>query len=171
MNSKNNKNCKRPLWAPWRIEYINSSEDKSTCFLCSYKNPSKQKNEYLVVKRGKFAFVILNAFPYNSGHLMIAPYEHIKEIEKLKRQVRYEIMDLSIESKLVLEKTMKPDGFNIGFNLNRAAGVGLEGHLHLHIVPRWIGDTNFMPVLDNTRVVSQALRDTANLLRKKFRQK
>ena len=110
-------------------------------------------------------FVILNRYPYNSGHLMVVPYRHIGDIAELTAEERIELMDLTIKAKEVLKKVMNPEGFNIGFNLGLPAGAGVADHIHQHIVPRWNGDTNFMPVLGNTRVVPEALDATAELLR------
>ena len=157
----------RPLWAPWRIKYI-LSEKTDPCFLCNKKLASDDDDEYMIVFRADYSFVMLNAFPYNPGHLMICPYEHLGDITELGQETLIEMMELCIKSKEKLVSAMNPNGFNIGFNLGPAAGAGLDEHVHMHIVPRWIGDTNFMPVLGKNRVVPQALRDTANLLRKHF---
>ncbi len=161
----NNQNSTRPLWAPWRIEYILSDKD-GKCFLCNRKKKKDSHDEYMIIKRGERVFMILNAFPYISGHLMIAPYEHIGDLSELPKETLYELMDYSVIAKDLLKKTMSPDGFNIGFNLGYAAGAGLEDHLHMHIVPRWKGDTNFMSILGETRVIPQALHDTGEILRK-----
>ncbi len=155
----------RPLWAPWRIEFIKGEKEKR-CFLCGKKsiNPDWPE-ESLVVFRGTTAFVILNRYPYNSGHLMIAPYSHTGDISVLSVEERHEIMDLCVKAKEVLQKIMRPDAFNAGFNLGAAAGAGIADHLHMHIVPRWIGDTNFMPVISDTRCVPEALDETAKMIR------
>lgn len=159
---------RKNLWAPWRIEYILSAKD-GRCFLCDLaQDDTTSEHRHMVIARGKAAFAVMNAFPYNSGHLMVAPYAHVRDLPGLDRTVLYEIMDLTVQCEETLRKVMRPDGFNVGFNLGAPAGAGLEDHLHLHIVPRWIGDTNFMPVLDNVRVVPQALKDTAELLRKNW---
>ncbi|MCF7790934.1 MAG: HIT domain-containing protein [Victivallales bacterium] len=157
----------KPLWAPWRIEYILSPKN-GECFLCNREKDNDKPDDFMVIARGKKVFVILNAYPYNSGHLMITPYEHIGDISSLSKETLHEMMEVCTAAKNTLNNTMNPDGFNIGFNLGTAAGAGLKEHIHMHIVPRWIGDTNFMPVIDNTRVIPQALRDTADILRKKF---
>ena len=162
-----NCNDNRPLWAPWRIDYILSNKTKE-CFLCNKKIKSSDENEFMVIKRGKYSFVTLNAYPYNAGHLMVCPYDHVGNISNITKETLNEMMELCIESKEALDRVMHPQGFNIGFNLGIAAGAGLEEHIHLHIVPRWNGDTNFMPVLGNTRVVPQALRDSAEMIRKSF---
>lgn len=161
---------KKNLWAPWRIEYILSPKD-GKCFLCSRKKSNKKnKDDFLVVYRGENAFVILNAFPYNSGHLMIAPYEHVGDISVLDKKVLYEISDLTVKSKNILTEVMRPEGFNMGYNFGSAAGAGCKEHLHFHIVPRWNGDVNFMAVLSGIKVIPQALRDTAKILTEKFYQ-
>ena len=162
-----NKIINKPLWAPWRIQYILSDKD-TNCFLCDRKKDLGREDDFMVIARGKNTFVMLNAYPYNSGHLMVAPYEHIGDISKLPKHTLHEIMEMCTAAKNTLEKAMKPEGFNIGFNLGRSAGAGLEEHIHMHIVPRWGGDTNFMPVIDNTRVMPQALKDTAKLLKDNF---
>lgn len=158
------------LWAPWRIEYI-LSEKEGECFLCDRKISDSARNDDLyVVFRGNNAFVMLNAYPYNSGHLLIAPYEHVGDISVLPKETLYEISDLMIKSKDILTAIMKPAGFNAGYNFGAAAGAGCEAHLHLHIVPRWIGDVNFMPVIGNIKVMPQSLRDTSKILSKAFAQ-
>lgn len=154
----------RPLWAPWRIDFIRSEKD-GHCFLCKNQTPSDEENEKIIVKRGQTVFVIMNRYPYNAGHVMVAPYRHIGDISELTEAERLELMDCAIESQEVLKKLMNPDGFNAGFNLGLAAGAGLEDHIHFHVVPRWMGDTNFMPVLGGTRCVPEALENTAELIR------
>ncbi|OGV37767.1 MAG: HIT family hydrolase [Lentisphaerae bacterium GWF2_45_14] len=158
---------KRPLWAPWRIEFIRSKKDGS-CFLCGQKKGKRDDESTLVVARGENIFVILNKFPYNSGHLMIAPYRHTGDISELSADERRELLDLTVAAKNVLAKLMRPDGFNAGFNLGLAGGAGVADHIHFHIVPRWNGDTNFMPVIGGPRVVPEALEDTAQLIRENW---
>lgn len=156
----------RSLWAPWRIKYVKSEKD-GKCFLCE-RQKKGSSDEWLVVSRYKYCFVILNKYPYNSGHLMIAPYRHIDDIVDLKAEERREIFNAVIDAKKTLQKLMQPEGFNTGFNLGSTAGAGLKDHIHFHMVPRWIGDTNFMPVIGNTRVVPEALEKTAELIRKNW---
>ncbi len=163
-NMESSENTGRPLWAPWRIDFIRSQKD-NRCFLCGKKDDFNSPEENHVIFRGKTVFVILNRYPYNSGHLMVVPYRHIGDIAELSAEERIELMDLTIKAKEVLKKVMNPEGFNIGFNLGLPAGAGVADHIHQHIVPRWNGDTNFMPVLGNTRVVPEALDATAELLR------
>lgn len=164
MPVKENMKAQRPLWAPWRIEFIRSGKDKN-CFLCGKKDCFKSPEEELVVFRGEYNFVIMNRYPYNSGHLMVAPYRHVADISKLETEERHELIDLTVISKDVMSRTMKPDGFNAGLNLGAAAGAGIEDHIHFHIVPRWLGDTNFMTVLGDIRIVPEALVKTAELIR------
>ncbi len=153
----------RPLWAPWRIEYIqNQTEDR--CFLCDNVEDGGAEAE-LVIARGKTAYLIMNGFPYNSGHVLIAPNRHVPDICDLTEEERNEIMTLTVRMKTLMTGIMHPDGCNFGFNLGAAAGAGLRDHVHAHLVPRWIGDTNFMPVIGNVRVVPQALAKTAKIFR------
>ena len=159
MNSTN-----RPLWAPWRIEFIRSDKDDG-CFLCIGDEDSAGDRERLVVARGEFNFAILNRYPYNSGHLMISPYRHIGDISVMTPAERSEMMEFAVKAKETLSSALNPDGFNIGFNLGSAAGAGVEDHIHMHIVPRWNGDTNFMPVLAGIHVVPESLNDTFEIIR------
>ena len=161
---------KRPLWAPWRIEFIRSEKD-GDCFLCGREKTRRDDANKLIVAREKTCFVILNRYPYNSGHLMVAPYRHTGDISELTADERRELFDLTVAAKNVLTKIMRPDGFNAGFNLGLAAGAGVADHIHFHIVPRWNGDTNFMPVMGGPRVVPEALEETAKLIRKKWSSK
>ncbi len=158
----------RPLWAPWRINFIRSEKDTG-CFLCdNHSEDSNSDEDELIVFRGETCFIILNRYPYNSGHLLIAPYRHVGDIVELSSTELHEIMDLTVLAKQVLGQTMQPDAFNAGLNLGTAAGAGIADHVHMHIVPRWNGDTNFMSVIDDVRVVPEALVVTAELLRPAF---
>jgi len=152
------------LWAPWRMKYILHMKGKK-CFLCSSAKAKKQDRKNYVLLRGSTCFVILNVFPYNNGHLLVAPYRHTGEMEKLKGKEMKELMELSVRALKILRKALKPDGFNMGINLGKAAGAGLANHLHLHIVPRWQGDTNFMPVLGQTKIISQSLEEAYKKLK------
>lgn len=156
----------RPLWAPWRVEYIHSEKDGG-CFLCRMF-AEKNDPENLLLHRGKTCAVLLNRYPYNSGHLMVAPYRHIAGLSGLTPEENLEMSALTARSVEVLKKVMSPQGFNIGMNLGEAAGAGLKDHLHQHIVPRWTGDTNFMPVLGGPRVIPEALAATYDLLAGRF---
>lgn len=154
------------LWAPWRMEYINISKDPG-CIFCKAIKSADDRKSY-VLKRTEKAFCIMNIFPYNNGHLMVAPKRHIGEIEKLDKTELMEMMQLVQESIQILKETFNTDGFNVGMNLGKLAGAGVEGHIHIHIVPRWTGDTNFMPIIANTKIISQSLDEGYNLLSKSF---
>ncbi|MDE1890075.1 MAG: HIT domain-containing protein [Planctomycetota bacterium] len=144
------------IWAPWRIAYIQEHSKEDGCFLCnSYQDNHDEKN--LVVYRGNGCFCMLNKYPYNSGHIMIAPNKHKPDISDLTEHEMTEIMKLTRDMKELLTTIMKPEGFNVGMNLGKSAGAGLIGHLHLHIVPRWNGDTNFMPIISDVKVIPQSL--------------
>ncbi len=145
------------LWAPWRMEYILGPKD-GECFLCAAARASDDRAHH-VVRRGATCFGILNRYPYNNGHLMVAPYRHVSGLDQLTEAERGELLTLADVLIRKLKQTIHPDGFNLGINLGKVAGAGLEAHLHLHIVPRWNGDTNFMPVLADTKVIPQALDD------------
>jgi ATP adenylyltransferase len=144
------------LWAPWRMEYILS--DKSGCFICDAAE-SDDDRKSLVLVRGKKAFALLNRYPYNNGHLMVCPYRHLGAIEKLDSEELGEIMEMLVELKCRLDEIMYADGYNVGINLGAAAGAGVEEHIHVHLVPRWQSDTNYMPVLGETKVIPQHLDD------------
>ena len=160
------------LWAPWRSKYIKSitSEDHSrnVCLFCSL--PSKSDEESLIVYRGKNVYVVLNAFPYTSGHIMVVPYKHVDTLEKLTDNELLELMKTVSLSIKILRAALKPEGFNIGINLGRSAGAGVEEHVHVHVVPRWTGDANFMTTIYNTRVLPISLKETYTLLKKYFAQ-
>ncbi len=152
------------LWAPWRIEYILMEKPKE-CIFCKAIKENKD-DENLILYRGKHSFIILNRFPYNSGHLMIVPYRHVKDIEDLNEEETTEMFILTQRSVKLLKTALNPDGFNIGINIGRVAGAGIESHIHIHIVPRWNGDTNFMPILSDTKVINQYLIETLEVLKK-----
>ncbi len=155
----------RPLWAPWRIEFIRSRKEPG-CFLCGNRIEGESPREdELIVARYSLCFVILNRFPYNSGHLLVSPYRHVGELTGLEKEERHQIMDVCVDATKALDLLMRPAAYNIGFNLGTAAGAGVAEHLHLHVVPRWNGDTNFMPVLSDTRVVPETLVKTAEMVR------
>lgn len=156
----------RVIWAPWRIKYILSSKKKSGCFICEIINDKKDE-ENLVLKRGKYSIIIMNRYPYNSAHLMISPLRHIKNIYELNENETEEIMKFLSLSQKIIEKLYNPDGFNIGVNIGRAAGAG-EEHLHFHIVPRWFGDTNFMTLFGETRVIPDSLFEIYKKLKEEF---
>jgi ATP adenylyltransferase len=164
------------LWAPWRMEYI-SGKKKRGCFFCKELKEKKSK-ERLILYQGEDVFVVMNKYPYTSGHLMVVPIRHCLNLEQLDNDELKELFDLLKASVRVLKASFHPDGFNIGMNIGRTGGAG-EDHLHLHIVPRWAGDTNFRPVIGKTKVISEYLEETyeklhsafMDLLRKKGAQK
>jgi ATP adenylyltransferase len=155
------------LWAPWRLEYI-TRKKSGGCIFCDKPLAGDDRANYIVF-RGTHAFVLLNAYPYNNGHLMIAPYAHLSELDELPRETLSEMMDLCQDATHVLRKAVHADGMNIGFNLGAAAGAGIKDHLHLHVVPRWFGDTNFMPVISDVRVIPQSLERAWEELSPAFR--
>ena len=156
----------RPLWAPWRIDYIRS-EKEDECFLCNLFAEDADRDN-LILLRGTTCAVVMNRYPYTSGHLMVTPYRHIADLSELTDEETLELHALTTRSLDVLNKVLAPQGVNLGFNLGEAAGAGLKDHLHQHIVPRWVGDTNFMPVLGGPRVIPEALADTYDLLLEQF---
>jgi len=155
----------KQLWAPWRLSYVRTAHEKGIeCFLCKYPKLNRDE-EYYILKRGEYCFIILNRYPYNNGHLMIAPYRHVVFPNDLKDEEQSEIFKFICLAIDALRSIYSPDGFNIGLNIGRDAGAGCE-HLHFHVVPRWRGDTNFMPVLSDVKVISQHLRETYIELKK-----
>jgi ATP adenylyltransferase len=154
------------LYAPWRQEFIFGPKEEG-CIFC---DPDSRKNvRDWILHRGKTAFVVMNRYPYNSGHLMVVPYRHVADLHNLRPSERREIMDLVVLSSRVLTEVHKPAGINMGMNLGRAAGAGIDGHLHVHLVPRWVGDTNFLPVLFDTRIISVDLHAMCRRLKAAFR--
>jgi ATP adenylyltransferase len=152
------------LWAPWRMKYIKAiDKENKECIFCVKPRESEDKKN-LILLRGEKSFIILNAFPYSNGHILVVPYLHTPQIDALDGPTASELWKNTVLCKNVLNKAYRPDGFNIGMNLGRAAGAGIEQHLHVHIVPRWNGDTNFMPIMSETRVVSESLEDTYDAL-------
>lgn len=143
------------LWAPWRSRYIRLKAIKG-CIFCEKEKKFSQK---FILKKSNFCFAMLNIFPYNNGHLMIAPYRHTRDIEDLEEGEVVDLFKTTCQMVKVLKKTIQPEGFNIGLNIGRIAGAGYEGHLHIHVVPRWSGDTNFMPVIADTKVIPQSLKE------------
>jgi ATP adenylyltransferase len=169
------------LWTPWRMGYVSGTAESAqprqpeqpeqpTCFLCALAAAPEQDAERLVLLRGERALVLLNLYPYNSGHLMVAPYAHGGDLAQLPAETGHELFDLTQRAVAALRDEYQPDGFNVGLNLGRPAGAGLPDHLHVHVVPRWNGDTNFMPVLGETKVLPEALDQTWARLRGRFQQ-
>ena len=155
------------LWSPWRYRYIATADKAQGCVFCRVRDAEADDENY-VVHRGRLNFVILNLFPYTSGHLMVVPYEHAASFTDASEEVTTEMMQLAKQAERALESEYHPDGFNIGMNLGRAAGAGVADHLHLHVVPRWSGDANFVSVVGETRVLPEDLATTCAKLRKYF---
>jgi ATP adenylyltransferase len=147
------------LWTPWRTTYMKEKRDKSRCIFCA-AGESLSDEESLVVYRGKLAFVLLNRYPYTSGHLMIAPYAHVSRLRQVDESTTDEMMRLARRAEGIVEEAYKPEGLNLGLNLGEAAGAGIEQHIHMHVLPRWWGDANFMTSVANTRIIPEALEDT-----------
>lgn len=147
----------KQLWAPWRIEYILGEKD-GKCIFCSA--PEKDVKESLLLFKGSVSLVMLNKYPYNSGHIMIAPVRHVASIEDLTTEEGFDIFRMVRHATSVLTRAFKPDGFNIGMNLGKAAGAGIDDHMHMHVVPRWNGDLNFMPVLGDVKVIPEHILST-----------
>jgi len=155
------------LWAPWRMSYITNAKEEG-CIFCNREHEGNDR-ERLVLHRGKHTIVMLNKYPYNNGHLMVAPKRHVASLEDLKPEEANDLMAAIQRCCVLLKKTLSPQGFNIGANLGKVAGAGIEDHIHLHIVPRWQGDTNFMPILAETRVIPEHLAETYNRLSQVFK--
>ena len=155
-------NCKlkrKNLWAPWRIKYIQGLSESGECFICRNLANPQDDDKNLVLWRSNHSIVILNHFPYNNGHLLIAPVRHTPDLEQATDEELLELFKLVRESQRALSLAIKPQGFNIGMNFGRCGGAGLPDHFHIHIVPRWQGDTNFMHVCGDTNVISQSLTE------------
>lgn len=152
----------KPLWAPWRLEYIEQADEQEGCVFCLAA--AGDDDERLVVHRGERAFVLLNKYPYASGHLMVAPYRHLAEFGELENEEALEVHRLAERGMAALAETYSPQGYNLGWNLGRIAGAGVVDHLHLHVVPRWAGDTNFMPVLADVKVLPEHVAESRRRL-------
>lgn len=153
------------LWAPWRITYINKIEKYKGCVFCRILKEKKDAANHIFIRR-EHTFAVLNIYPYNNGHVLVLPNRHVGDLDDLNRREKEELLDLIIDVKKMSQKVLDPGGFNVGFNLGRLAGAGFPGHLHVHIVPRWKGDSNFMPVISETRVMSQSLNELYKRLKK-----
>ncbi len=157
------------LWSPWRMQYIQAAREPGGCFFCEKSGQeAAQDRENLILYRGARAFIIMNLYPYNPGHLMVAPYDHRPNLTDLAPEVRWELMELLTLCLKVLAAGMRPDGYNLGGNIGRVSGAGVADHVHLHVVPRWEGDTNFMPILNQTRVIPEGLLTTYDRLKPLF---
>jgi ATP adenylyltransferase len=155
------------LWAPWRSTYVKEKRDPEVCIFCAAAQAGSGQDS-LVVHRGQHNFVILNRYPYTSGHLMIAPYQHASRLSQIDSAAAAEMMYLAQKAEEVLQCAYRADGFNIGMNLGQAAGAGIEEHIHLHVLPRWIGDANFMSTVGTTRVLPEDLKTSFEKIKEKF---
>ena len=155
------------LWSPWRMTYIENHGKQAGCIFCDAPTQADGP-ENLIVFRGKLAYVILNRYPYASAHLMVVPFEHKSSLEELDAATRAEMMELIAQSISALRRIYSPQGFNVGANIGEAAGAGVLEHVHIHVVPRWVGDTNFMSTLGGTRVLPEALEDTYTRVHEAF---
>lgn len=155
----------KPLWAPWRLEYIKQADEQTGCVFCEEAAGNLAESESLLVHEGEAAVAILNKYPYSSGHLMVAPRRHVGLLAELTDEEALEIHRLSVAGVDVLGRIYGPGGFNLGWNLGHVAGAGIADHIHLHVVPRWSGDTNFMPVLADVKVLPEHLLETRDRLR------
>ena len=155
------------LFAPWRYAYISNAEAGTDCLLCGLAH-SRDDQKALIVHRGRHCFVVLNAYPYTSGHVMIVPYEHLDQLQQLAAPAAEEMMELMQKLEGILRLLYRPDGLNVGMNLGKAAGAGIAGHIHMHVVPRWIADANFISVVGETRVIPEALETTYKKIKSAF---
>ena len=155
----------KPLWAPWRLEYIKQADEQVECVFCEEAAGNLAESESLLVHEGEAAVAILNKYPYSSGHLMVAPRRHVGSLAGRTDEAALEIHRLSVAGVDVLDRIYGPGGFNLGWNLGHVAGAGIADHVHLHVVPRWSGDTNFMPVLADVKVLPEHLLETRERLR------
>lgn len=156
------------IWAPWRKAYIRPSKKKSAkCLFCGLLAENKDKRNY-ILKRSPFSFAILNLYPYNTGHTLIIPKRHVDSVHALSAEEKLDWLDLYEKTRLAIQKALKPHGFNVGINMGKVGGAGVPHHLHLHIVPRWVGDANFMPVIGGTKVISESLNSIYETLVKKL---
>ncbi|MDD5190335.1 MAG: HIT domain-containing protein [Dehalococcoidales bacterium] len=157
----------KQIWAPWRMEYI-KMEKPANCILCD-KPGENRDDENRILYHGKYNFVMMNNYPYNPGHLLIAPYRHVSGLDELTSAEMHEHADITQKCLKILKKTFQPKGFNVGVNMGKVAGAGIADHVHSHIVPRWQGDTNFMPVIGDIRVIPEAVDETYRQLKIQFK--
>ena len=155
------------LWTPWRYVYVSGVDQAKGCIFCQLLNLGDDEKAF-IVHRGKFNFVILNAYPYTSGHVMVVPYEHVDRLNGLSAAAADEMMVLSRRLEAALIDLYRPDGVNLGMNIGKAAGAGVAGHIHMHVLPRWVADANFMTVVGETRVLPETLDETYRRLKAKF---
>lgn len=155
------------LWSPWRYQYVTAARPRSACIFCEYAS-SNNDQENLVVYRGRRNFILLNRFPYTSGHVMVAPYEHVDSLQSASPETLQELILLSREAERHLRAIYGPSGLNLGMNLGESAGAGIAGHLHMHVLPRWVGDTSFMTTIGETRILPEDLGETWRKLHEAF---
>lgn len=153
------------LWSPWRYQYVQKELPETACVFCLHAEEKDRDEQHFILHRGHANFVLLNLYPYTTGHLMVVPYAHVARLSEAPKETLEELILLARRAEACLDKALRPRGMNIGLNLGEAAGAGIAGHLHLHIVPRWTGDANFMSVIGETRVIPQALPDTYTKLK------
>jgi len=159
------------LWAPWRVRYITKIiKPTKGCVFCQVFKEKKDKTNYILI-RTQYSFAVLNIYPYNNGHTLVLPNRHVNDLSKLKREEHQDLFALMEEVKQILDETINPSGYNIGINLGRVAGAGYPGHVHIHIVPRWKGDVNFMPVITNVKVISQSLKSLYQLMANAYKKR
>lgn len=154
------------LWRPWRMQYIRMAQEngEGECIFCA-KPAEDDDRSNLILHRGERCFIIMNLFPYNTGHLLVSPYRHVGELEELDREELEELMRLTVLAVKCIKEAMQPQGFNLGMNLGKVSGAGFDQHLHMHVVPRWQGDTNFMPVVAGAKVMPESLQENYDRLR------
>lgn len=158
------------IFTPWRYAYVSGADKANQCVFCAASQFGDDKAAW-IVHRGASCFVILNAFPYTSGHVMVVPYEHLDQLQKLSSKAAQEMMEMTQKLEGILRELYHPDGLNLGMNLGKAAGAGVAGHIHMHVLPRWVADANFMSVIGETRVLPEDLETTYSRLRKAFSSK
>lgn len=154
------------LWTPWRYAYVSTADKVPGCVFCD--KAERDDHESLIIYRGKHNFIVLNKYPYTSGHVMVVPYAHLDELQKLPPEAAQEMMSLSQKMEGVLREVYSPDGINLGMNLGKAAGAGVAGHIHMHILPRWVADANFVTVIGETRILPEMLEETWKRLKEKL---
>lgn len=155
------------LWTPWRYAFVSTAHQSTQCIFCEAPKETDERSH--IVHRGQHCFIIINAFPYTSGHVMIVPYEHTDELQKLPFPAAQEMMALAQRTEGILRDLYHPDGVNLGMNIGKAAGAGIAGHIHMHVLPRWVADANFMTVVGETRVLPEMLDATWRRLKEKFK--
>jgi ATP adenylyltransferase len=155
------------LWTPWRYAYVSTAEKVSGCVFCGAAKGSDESKS-LIVHRGEYCFVILNAYPYTPGHVMVVPYAHLDELRKLPAEAANEMIALSQRMESLLRQLYAPDGINLGMNIGKAAGAGIAGHIHMHVLPRWVADSNFMTVVGETRLLPETLQETWKRMKAAF---